>query len=991
MGFNYGSSSRLPLLAAASAGDAGAGGDGDGGHKVGTGEREELIGDLEAVGELEGSGTIGEEQEEQEEQTKEQASAGVPSLASDQPNQWLTAHLDLSEVKRQLQRSNERTAENLKHLRNRLNASNEWTLSHLKKGHQWTSEHLRESNQRTREQLQHLIHSEQLLHLEERLDVRALKARLNASNAKTRAQLRHLGVNLEHLEGHLDVGALKARPVGTELLQELDCAELDCAVIGQIPQGLRGRFIRNGPNPQLPPSSPDLYHWFDGDGMVHSVNFHPPGENSHSHPREAREENFHSPQVSYGRRYIRTTGWQEERAAGRALFGGLQQVGLGASHLLLAAMNLLGLRQQDAPMWNMTKNVSNNHFIQHAGRLLSLWEAGLPYSLDSSTLDTKGVHSFDDTWRSGMTAHPKVDPVTNHMMIYGYNLTHKPYLRYGVVDPSGSLIHATDLDLPHPVMMHDFAITQHHSIFLDFPLRFQLDKVIQSHGKAKPFVFDPSKPSRIGVLPRFGSNPDMRWFTVDAGVLQTLGLAELADELACDEVARLHEYRLDLQSGAVEERSLCKVCVVCVLRLPFHQSQLTLNSLPPPLIRCPFHCLPPFAFPPFSNVPFSLSPPAQVCCDFPSINPNFLSLTPSPSPFCLPHFAFPVLPLIPSFSPPAQVCCDFPSINPNFLSLTPSPSPFCLPHFAFPVLPLIPSFSPPAQVCCDFPSINPNFLSLTPSPSPFCLPRFAFPVLPLLPSFSPPAQVCCDFPSINPNFTGRPHRFAYSARFTAQPGPGEGEACRGMDLRDVEGWRWVGREGDGGQGGGLVDSSPIGSPYSARFTAQPGPGERFRGMLVGGRDAGGWAGMQVGGQGCRSVGRDAGGWAGMLVGGHGWVSSSPDEVRCSNSTTVPSFNAIMKHDLAQGTYQSSSRSQSGETRSDEVGMGRDMVGLGADAVGMGAEEEDDGWVLAHVWDEEEMRSEVIVLDAMNLDKQPLARVILPKRVPYGFHGTFLPD
>ncbi|CAI5505006.1 unnamed protein product [Closterium sp. Naga37s-1] len=1017
MGFNYGSSSRLPLLAAASAGDAGAGGDGDGGHKVGTGEREEFIGELEAVGELEGSGTIGEEQEEQEEQTKEQASAGVPSLASDQPNQWLTAHLDLSEVKRQLQRSNERTAENLKHLRNRLNASNEWTLSHLKKGHQWTSEHLRESNQRTREQLQHLIHSEQLLHLEERLDVRALKARLNASNAKTRAQLRHLGVNLEHLEGHLDVGALKARldasnsrtkaqlkrrgrqashtvhgvadvlsvigaaaaaatagaagstggaggatagateatstsasgsaappplagstgagtgkeraaggvdggdvpktegsasssaaarslacnpylsgnfrPVGTDVLQDLDCA-----VIGQIPQGLRGRFIRNGPNPQLPPSSPELYHWFDGDGMVHSVNFHPPGENFHSHPREAREENFHSPQVSYGRRYIRTTGWQEERAAGRALFGGLQQVGLGASHLLLAAMNLLGLRQQDAPMWNMTKNVSNNHFIQHAGRLLSLWEAGLPYSLDSSTLDTKGVHSFDDTWRSGMTAHPKVDPVTNHMMIYGYNLTHKPYLRYGVVDPSGSLIHATDLDLLHPVMMHDFAITQHHSIFLDFPLRFQLDKVIQSHGKAKPFVFDPSKPSRIGVLPRFGSNPDMRWFTVDPGfclhvvnafeepssaptssspspsssssspssstpdspppaiilrvirfpAFSALGLAELADELACDEVARLHEYRLDLQSGAVEERSLCKVC--------------------------------------------------------------------------------------------------------------------------------------------------------------------------------------CDFPSINPNFTGRPHRFAYSARFTAQPGPGRGF-------------------------GRLI---PHRFAYSARFTAQPGPGERFRGMLVGGRDAGGWAGMQVGGQGCRWVGRDAGGWAGMQVGGQGcwwvgmgglvavqmrhhrpliqrhheaWLSARHiSDAQCPPfmclhstpllplpqpppGTTVPSFNAIMKHDLAQGTYQvhtlppgrfcgepvfaprhhfqSSSRSQSGETRSDEVGMGRDMVGLGADAVGMGAEEEDDGWVLAHVWDEEEMRSEVIVLDAMNLDKQPLARVILPKRVPYGFHGTFLPD
>ncbi|GJP58677.1 hypothetical protein CLOP_g2072 [Closterium sp. NIES-67] len=949
--FSYGS--RLPLVAAAAAAAAA-----DDDDDRDTGETGESEGDqMEPVREVGESGTIGEG-----DGTDEQAAAEVRPAPS-QPNQRLTAHLDLGEVQRQLQLSNQRTKENLSylrsrlhasnewtakhlkasnehtkenlnHLKTRLNASNEWTLKHLREGHQWTSKHLKASNQRTLQQLQHLMHSDlgdSLLHPEylehldlgnlkakleasnemtrerlkqladsEHLDIGNLKARLEASNAKTRERLKQLA-DSEHLDignlkarleasnaktrerlkqladsEHLDIGNLKARleasnaktrarlkrsgrqashtvhgvadvlsvigaaaaaassgaaisgtstggetgsaspasagardnwavaaaadarmtvtqgstngassassappkspprnpylsgnfqPVANEVPEELDCA-----VIGHIPSGLQGRFIRNGPNPQLPPSSPALYHWFDGDGMVHSVNFHPSQANLHPPGKnlQSAQENFQSgqgnahssreaiphPRVGYSRRYIRTTGWQEERAAGRALFGGLQQVGLGASHLLLAAMNLLGLRQQDAPMWNMTKNVSNNHFILHAGRLLSLWEAGLPYLLDPSTLNTTGVHSFDDTWRSGMTAHPKVDPVTNHMIIYGYNLTHKPYLRYGVVDPAGALVHSTDIDLPHPVMMHDFAITEHYSIFLDFPLRFQLDKVIQSHGNAKPFVFDPSKPSRVGVLPRFGSKADIQWFTVEPGfclhvvnafeessssssyspsahssssphspppaivlrvirfhAFSALGLGELADDLACDEVARLHEYRLDLQSGTAEEKSLGKVC--------------------------------------------------------------------------------------------------------------------------------------------------------------------------------------CDFPSINPNFTGRPHRYAYTARFTAQPGPG---------------------------------------------------------------------------------------------------------------TTVPSFNAIMKHDFQQGTYQVHTlppgrfcgepvfaprhHFQSTQFRSDPS---QTSGAVGADAVGMGAEEEDDGWVVAHVWDEEEMRSEVIVLDAMHLDREPLARVIMPKRVPYGFHGTFLPN
>ena len=47
-----------------------------------------------------------------------------------------------------------------------------------------------------------------------------------------------------------------------------------------------------------------------------------------------------------------------------------------------------------------------------------------------------------------------------------------------VVSPTGELLRSTDLKLPEPVMMHDMAITENYSIFLDLPLVFTPQEVI---------------------------------------------------------------------------------------------------------------------------------------------------------------------------------------------------------------------------------------------------------------------------------------------------------------------------------------------------------------------------------------------------------------------------------------------------------------------------------------------------------------------------------
>ena len=57
----------------------------------------------------------------------------------------------------------------------------------------------------------------------------------------------------------------------------------------------------------------------------------------------------------------------------------------------------------------------------------------------------------------------------------------------------------------------------------------------------------------------------------------------------------------------------------------------------------------------------------------------------------------------------------------------------------------------------------------------------------------------------------------------------------------------------------------------------------------------------------------------------------------------------------------------------------------------GAAAEDDGWILAYVHDATTDRADVVVLDAHDFTGEPVATVHLPVRVPYGFHGNWVPS
>ena len=90
------------------------------------------------------------------------------------------------------------------------------------------------------------------------------------------------------------------------------------------------------------------------------------------------------------------------------------------------------------------------------------------------------------------------------------------------------------------------------------------------------------------------------------------------------------------------------------------------------------------------------------------------------------------------------------------------------------------------------------------------------------------------------------------------------------------------------------------------------------------------------------------------------------------------FPAILKHDM-----------QTGESQRLAFGAGRQ----GAEPVFVprqGASEEDDGYILTFVLDEAAAASELLIADARDFARGPLARVKVP-RVPYGFHGSWVAD
>lgn len=235
-------------------------------------------------------------------------------------------------------------------------------------------------------------------------------------------------------------------------------------VEGEIPSDLRGVLYRNGPG-RLAIGDQMYGHLFDGDGLV--LRFAIGSTSSDSRAR-----------IRYCNRFVRTDAFVHEERAGRILYRGL---GTNLPGGLWA--NFLRLR---------FKNPANTNVLYHGGRLLALWEGGLPHRLDPVTLDTLGRCDFSGTLRNRssswidrritsnlpFSAHPKIDPTTGELFNFGVVLGPQPRLQVYRVDAAGQLQHERTEPIALEAFVHDFVLTPNWLVFFVYPVTFETSPVL---------------------------------------------------------------------------------------------------------------------------------------------------------------------------------------------------------------------------------------------------------------------------------------------------------------------------------------------------------------------------------------------------------------------------------------------------------------------------------------------------------------------------------
>jgi carotenoid cleavage dioxygenase-like enzyme len=299
-------------------------------------------------------------------------------------------------------------------------------------------------------------------------------------------------------------------PVADEL------TEYDLPVEGAIPADLDGWYLRNGPNPREAKG-----HWFTGDGMLHGVRV------------EGGAAKW------YRNRWVRTDSFVDP----------------------FPLFNEDGTR-------NLRAAVANTHIVNHAGKTLALVESSLPYEV-TNDLETVGCYDFGGKLVDSMTAHPKICPTTGELHFFGYGNLFEPHVTYHRANADGELVIDRPLDVKALTMMHDFAMTAEHIVFMDLPIVFNVEAAA---GGSMPYRWDDAYGARLGVLRRDDPFGEVRWFEIDPCyvfhvanahdtanglVVQAVRYPELwRDSGGFDAEGVLWTWSIDLVNGTVSESQI---------------------------------------------------------------------------------------------------------------------------------------------------------------------------------------------------------------------------------------------------------------------------------------------------------------------------------------------------------------------------------------------------------------------------------------------------
>jgi all-trans-8'-apo-beta-carotenal 15,15'-oxygenase len=234
---------------------------------------------------------------------------------------------------------------------------------------------------------------------------------------------------------------------------------------GKLPDDLRGVFYRNGPGlfERGAGASRQRYeHLFDGDGLVHAWRFTDKG-------------------VSHQARFVQTKKFVAEQAANEFLFPAFGT----------------GIKAKAPTRTSDDVNPANINVVKVGDRLMALWEAGSGHALDPATLETRGLVTWSPELKHmPFSAHPKVEAdgtLWNFGTLFGKMVVYQ-------ISAKGDLIKHAVFDAPYSGMVHDFAITHKHLVFLLAPIDFDNAKMKATGSYGQSLTWNTKGSTRVLIV-----------------------------------------------------------------------------------------------------------------------------------------------------------------------------------------------------------------------------------------------------------------------------------------------------------------------------------------------------------------------------------------------------------------------------------------------------------------------------------------------------------
>lgn len=316
-------------------------------------------------------------------------------------------------------------------------------------------------------------------------------------------------------------------------------------VEGALPEALRGTLVRNGPGLFELFGRP-YAHPFEADGALLAVRL-----------GEGRAEGAH--------RVVVSDALAEERRRGRPLFG------TNAGQL---SRSLRGLRGQ-------MKNSANTSVAYWQGRLLALYEGGLPTEVSLDDLHTVGTTDLGGLVQGTLSAHPHRVPSRRATYNFGQRIGRETFVDVYELPDAGAARRITSFALPHAAMLHDFIATDTHLVFFVSPIWMQVFRALLRLGDLRDyFRWTPEDGTEVVIVPidepqaitRFHVDAFHTWHFANAyddGAEIVVDYVHYPDLASLDEIARpgapvcegiLSRVRLDTVLGRASERQpLCSL------------------------------------------------------------------------------------------------------------------------------------------------------------------------------------------------------------------------------------------------------------------------------------------------------------------------------------------------------------------------------------------------------------------------------------------------